>query len=320
MKKNYKKTALAVLMNLLLLPSFAQTLHDFEHLSLPADSFWNGSDLSGGFDSWPCYFSNNFVDWGGGMTSWDGFAYSNRYDDSTQQFGNMYSCYAGHNAQGIHALTYMNIDWMTNEIIPNYIRFTGQWRPVSIKVTNTTYTALTMLNGDAFSKKFGGTSGDDPDWFKLSIVGYSNGAASDTVNFYLADYRFSDNNDDYIIKEWTSIDLSPIGVADSVAFFLSSSDNGVYGMNTPALFCFDDLVIDDVSSAGNIQMKLPAPYPNPASAFIILEGYSGKVSLFTAAGQFVKSQYINERLDISALMPGTYILQAGTQQKVIVKR
>jgi hypothetical protein len=241
------------------------------------------------------------------------------YDDSTQQFGNMYSCYAGHNTQGIHALTYLNIDWMTNEIIPDYIRFTGQWRLVSLKVTNTTYTALTMLNGDAFSKKFGGTSGDDPDWFKLSIVGYDNGTASDTVDFYLADYRFSDNNDDYIIKEWTSIDFTTIDIVDSVAFFLTSSDNGTYGMNTPALFCFDDLVIDYVSSAATSQMTLPAPYPNPAKDFIILEGYSGNISLFSAAGQFVKTQNINGRLDVSGLMPGTYFLQAGTQRTVISK-
>lgn len=319
MKKMSKKTALAVLMCLFILPCFSQTYHDFENLSLPADSFWNGSDLSGGFDSWPCHFSNNFVDWGSGITSWDGFAYSNMYDDSTQAFANMYSCYAGHNTQGIHALTYLNIDWMTNEIVPNYIRFLSHMRLVSLKVTNTTYTALTMRNGDAFSKKFGGTSGDDPDWFKLSIVGYNEGVASDTIDFFLADYRFSNNNDDYIIKEWTSIDLTSIDIVDSVAFFLTSSDNGIYGMNTPALFCFDELVLDYVSSAGNLTMAAMKPYPNPAGDCIILEGYSGGLSIYSTTGQLVKTHYINERADISDLRPGTYILQAGKQRTVISK-
>jgi hypothetical protein len=33
-----------------------------------------------------------------------------------------------------------------------------------------------MRDGDGFGKKFGGTTGMDPDWFKLTIKGYSGGA------------------------------------------------------------------------------------------------------------------------------------------------
>jgi hypothetical protein len=36
--------------------------------------------------------------------------------------------------------------------------------------TNTTYAALSMLSGDSFAKKFGGASGDDPDWFKYPSI------------------------------------------------------------------------------------------------------------------------------------------------------
>ena len=56
-------------------------------------------------------------------------------------------------------------------------------------ITNTTYAALSMLNGDGFAKKFGGDSGNDADWFLLSISG-TNSAQSNRVDFYLADYRF----------------------------------------------------------------------------------------------------------------------------------
>jgi len=52
-----------------------------------------------------------------------------------------------------------------------------------------------MKNGTAgFAKKFGGTSGNDQDWFKMTAIGYN--AAGDSVksvDFYLADYRFDDN-------------------------------------------------------------------------------------------------------------------------------
>ena len=37
--------------------------------------------------------------------------------------------------------------------------------------TNTTYTALSMLNGDGFAKQFGGASGTDADWYNITIEG-----------------------------------------------------------------------------------------------------------------------------------------------------
>ena len=40
------------------------------------------------------------------------------------------------------------------------------------------YAALAMLQGDAFSKKFGGPDGTDADWFLLTIEGFD---ASATV-------------------------------------------------------------------------------------------------------------------------------------------
>ncbi|PKP21606.1 MAG: hypothetical protein CVU05_06425, partial [Bacteroidetes bacterium HGW-Bacteroidetes-21] len=238
MKQIYKKTSLALLMILFMLPSFSQTiLVDFEEFNLAPDTFWNGSDSSGGFSNENVFFNNNFVDWGGGVTSWDGFAYANKYNDSLQEFGNLYSTFAGNNSEGIHALTYLNSDWVNYEIIPNYIRFTHPSSVMSMDVTNSAFTALSMKNGDFVSKKFGGSTGDDPDWFMLKMIGYHNGIKTDSIDFYLADFRFSNNSEDYIIKEWTSIDLTPIGMIDSMAFILFSSDMGAYGMNTPAVFC-----------------------------------------------------------------------------------
>ena len=59
-----------------------------------------------------------------------------------------------------------------------------------------------MRDGDAFSKKFGGASGDDPDWFKLTITGNdSTGASVGSVDFYLADYRSSTNSLAYIVSD-----------------------------------------------------------------------------------------------------------------------
>jgi len=92
------------------------------------------------------------------------------------------------------------------------------------------------------TKKFGGATGDDPDWFLLTITGKdSSDAVTGTVDFYLADYRFDDNSLDYIVDEWTWVDLTSLGGATKLEFDLDSSDVGTWGMNTPAYFAMDDL-------------------------------------------------------------------------------
>ena len=55
-----------------------------------------------------------------------------------------------------------------------------------------------------------------------------------TVDFYLA-------KDGKILKDWTYCDLSSLGEVTKLTFALSSTDNGDYGMNTPAYFCIDEL-------------------------------------------------------------------------------
>ena len=101
-------------------------------------------------------------------------------------------------------------------------------------ITNSAYTYTSMTNGDSYAKKF-----EKGDWFKLTITGYN--AANEvtgTKEYYLADLREEEKA--YIIKDWRYVDLSGLGKVAKLGFELSSSDNGDYGMNTPAYFCFDD--------------------------------------------------------------------------------
>ena len=52
--------------------------------------YWNGSNGAGNFTTGGAVFANSFINWGGGYTSWDGFAYSNTKDLSTPGYGNQY--------------------------------------------------------------------------------------------------------------------------------------------------------------------------------------------------------------------------------------
>ena len=91
-----------------------------------------------------------------------------------------------------------------------------------------------MTCGDSYAKKF-----EKGDWFKLTITGYDeNDEETGTKEYYLADLR--DEATAYIINDWRYVDLSGLGKVAKIGFELSSSDNGNWGMNTPAYFCFDN--------------------------------------------------------------------------------
>ena len=141
----------------------------------------------------------------------------------------------------------------------------GQSRPLSLRVTNTTYAALSMQNGDSFAKKFGGPSGNDPDFFKVIISALdASDARMGTLEVFLADFRFADNAQDYIADDWTAVDLSSFGDGVSkLQFTLASSDNGQFGMNTPAYFAIDHVAV----------------VPEPVSLALLLSGLAAIGSL-----------------------------------------
>lgn len=211
---------------------------DFEDLSLAPDSYWNGSDGRGVFTSGPCAFNNNYDST---YFSWDGWAYSNTTDTTTSGWGNQYSAYTGSGHQSAnYGVAYVS-SWAAQ---PSTISLNSMVTVEGAYITNTTYAALSMLEGDSFAKKFGGATSDDPDWFKLTATGKNGqGVTTGTLNFYLADYRFSDNGDDYIVDEWTWVDFSSLGAVSSIEFAMSSSDVGDWGMNTPAYFAMDDITV-----------------------------------------------------------------------------
>jgi len=213
---------------------------DFGELSLEAESYWNGSDETGEYVSGPARFFNAYSP---EYFSWSGWAYSNTSDVSTPGFNNQYSAYTG---EGFHGDETFNQMYGVSCLYgPTIIDFVAEKAHVvdGFFVTNSSYTALSMLEGDMFAKAFGGDDGSDPDFFKLLVWGMVKGEETDSIEFYLADYRFDNAHEDYIIKTWQWVDLSSLGKVDSLMFGLESSDTGDWGMNTPAYFCMDNLMV-----------------------------------------------------------------------------
>lgn len=295
----------------------AQTITDFENFNLPPNTFLNDAGPTGAFSAGNISLPNNYnPDW----MSWDGWAVSNRTDTTTPGFLNESSAIAGSGAQGsaTYALSYV--------IGAATLRLGNRGTVNGLYVTNNTYAYFSIKNGDAFAKKFGGITGNDPDFFLLTVKKYLDGQLStDSVNFYLADYRFSDNAQDYIVQDWAWLDLSSLGSADSLRFSLSSSDVGAFGMNTPAYFCVDNVTTTDLASTKNalataLQIEV---FPNPTFDFLTVrlseENEAAFVQIFDLQGKVVLEKTISEvqnRLDVYLLPPGTYLLRAQQGGKI----
>lgn len=291
-----------------------------EEVVLALDTFDNGAGGSTGFQSGDAYYATIYDTSFGGFWS-GGWAASNKTDSATSGYMNLYSAKT---AGGVHGSSNYAIGTQNS-----VIRLTGSALGDSllgIYVTNTTYAHNSMRDGDMFAKKFGGASGNDPDWFLLTIKKYYQGVLSnDSVYFYLADYRFNNNANDYILKSWQWINLTSLGRADSLVFSLNSSDVGGFGMNTPAYFAIDNLMHRSPIIGINESMPLASVqlFPNPATENLTLklpsETLNEKCTLtvFDMNGRLVlNTGFIAggiHQLNLSDLTSGNYLIQLKSE-------
>lgn len=169
---------------------------------------------------------------------WNGFAVSDNTDMKTSGYLNQYSVYGdggfGGSANFGVACLYGNAEITLPE---GELRFFDY-----AYITNTTYPYLAIKDGrdgpDEESHIVKGPFGNG-DWFKLTITGYdAKGDETASKEVYLADFR---DGKKFIMSEWTKVSLNLFGEVNKISFSLSSTDNGEYGMNTPAYFCIDNI-------------------------------------------------------------------------------
>lgn len=301
----------------------AQTTVDFEELTLAtAESFYNGSDEAGGFVSGGVTFGNKYNTQ---YSSWSGFAYSNTTDNTTAGFTNQYSAYPGigANSSEIYAI-YNSGDTL-------YLPSTGA-DLVSVELTNATYSYLSMKDGDAFAKQFGsandangdpdGTNGED--FFFIRIYGHDGSdALVDSVDFYLADFRFADNAEDYIVDAWTSVDLSALIGVSYLTFDFHSSDIGTWGINTPMYFAMDNFVYNsNTTGVAQEEKSSFAMYPNPTTHQLNIKGDAGTYVIYDTNGGIVMHFQHAEfsKIDVSTLNSGIYFVKNTSTASVSTRK
>lgn len=316
MKKQLQHLAIVASLALVSSNTSAQTTADLENITLAPNSYWNGAtanptvSTNGSFSSGNVIFPNTYNGAYGGY--WEsGWSYSNMKDSTTAGYANEYSART--------AVGYTNSTNYAVAMGGAKLKFnlTAQGKQMTgCYITNGTYAALSMKNGDSFAKKFGGSTGNDPDWFKLKIQKYLGGILSpnDSVVFYLADFRFANNAQDYIVNTWQYVNLSSLGNVDSLVFNLTSSDNTGGYMNTPNFFCLDNFTTSDALAVGITEITTNennvSVYPNPASSQlnIISKNSIQFIYIYNHLGELVFQSEANLN-DISALSNGIYFMK-----------
>ncbi|WP_066631967.1 DUF4465 domain-containing protein [Labilibacter marinus] len=214
---------------------------DFEEFELEKDTFWlntetNNSlisdqiefDISGSYNNQP----------------WYGFTYSNLTGSDKYEDNEKYSCHKASSDFESTIFGIMLLDKNPQNAITLNTKDGSNHLFKSISVNNSYYLYDAVNTGAHGSKKFGGEDGTDLDWLKLIIVGIDNNDTKQgTIEFMLADFTFGTNRDNYIVEDWTTIDLTTLGHVNTIKFYLSSSDTVDGVTNSPGFVCFDEIKI-----------------------------------------------------------------------------
>lgn len=263
----------------------------FEDLDLADESYWNGSDGTGSFVSGGFRFENGYEIYETGPYAY-GFYYTNLTSTTSTGYAEMYNSIVGHGAENSKTYATYNV----NEWTPKGVEVISSEDGEVVSgfyVTNSAYAYASMTHGDSYAKRFGTN-----DWFKLTITGYdAAGEQTGTVNFYLADLR--DIANAYILDTWRWVDLTSLGKVKRLGFTMSSSDTGMWGMNTPAYFCMDNL--------GGVAPENEEPI---TTGIKIMPQTAGKLQRFDLGGRQMQRQ--SKGMNIIRM-------EDGSVRKVVVK-
>lgn len=302
--------------------SAQQITETFESFNLNGSQFINNSQPEQWFIGNQMKFSN---DYNSEFLYWTGFAISKVQDITTPGYDNMYASFTN----GGENSTNYGVFYSTGKI-----EFNSSVTLKEFSITNTTYAALSMRDGDQYAKKFGsvnnsagvpdGTDGKDFLYVRVKFYDETNQALNYEKDIYLADFRFDNNAEDYILDTWKKIEFNEPQLENklisSIEFSINSSDIGEFGMNTPAYFAIDNIKVEVPTNAVNsIAMNAFTIYPNPATNKINIIGEMNQWILTDLTGKEIANGTQNE-ISIENLTSGVYQLIIKSDVNTSVKR
>lgn len=173
----------------------------------------------------------------------------------------------------------------------------------------TSYPYYVIEQGDAYARAF-----NNKDKFTLTVHGITADQSEKSVDISLASFS---NGDLTINRGWKYVDLSTLGAVNQLYFTMKSTDEGEWGMNTPAYFAMDKLTVATEPAAA-----ISAPAAAPASIT-----YDRQTATATAAGFLCVYDSAARLLmssdegnaNLSSLPAGVYLLRSGNETLKIVR-
>ena len=218
---------------------------DFNNFTLNENTYNTGEKLQNGEEGF--IFGNLFLpNLALPDKKWEGFAMSNMYATSSFPNDTIYSVYGTTKTNKIFAILSLSQHSKLNSL---FFQTDSAFMVGSIDVCNTTRVYNMIVYGNEaeikpFKRKIEGYEGD---FLFLRFQGLDNKDNHiGTVDFYLADYRFEKNGDVIVIKNFTPVDLSPLGFVNKIVIEMFCSLNDFEGkMFLPQFVCLDNVKIFD---------------------------------------------------------------------------
>jgi len=204
-------------------------LVDFQNTTFPDGlKYKNDSGEAGVFTEGIVSFQNSYeYDGEWDYSYWYGFAYSKMHNVTLFDYAtNEFSAYVpGDSPENIFMAGFISV-WDAPSIT---VTFNQPVKDLSFDVANNTLAALAMKGEDPnhFAREF-----EEGDLFELTItVTSTDGTEIIAINL---------GEGTQITNVWNPVKVET-GNITKLEFSLSSTDNGEWGMNTPAYFCIDNI-------------------------------------------------------------------------------
>ncbi|MDL2257121.1 DUF4465 domain-containing protein [Bacteroidales bacterium OttesenSCG-928-I14] len=273
----------------------------FEDLSLEPESWWNGSSEEVGFKSGDFFFETVFSDWGGGITSWSGCAYSNVtatdfVDLATSEFNSVVG-------KGVEGSDNFAVVYYSEYDGPVQISLQEKANIKGVFITNTAYTAKTIREGNGFAKAF-----EQGDFLKIVFADEDN----NKVEYFLADYMAENSEYHFVVDSWQWLDLSSLAITSKLQITMESSQVDQFGIQTPAYFCMDNLRAEKARPDA-ICNNLSEEKVYFSSGIIYLEKLQNdcQVNIYSSTGLLIytESCHNNSTIDINNYPFGLYLVE-----------
>lgn len=117
----------------------------------------------------------------------------------------------------------------------------GTCTPQMCRINNTQQ-MVSMMMAETSSTRFG-----QGDWLKLTVTGFLKGEETESVEYYLADFRGEKVGEngvpepDSLLTTWKNLTLTKLGQVDNIDFTLEASRGGIM-LAQPMTFCLDDFI------------------------------------------------------------------------------